>query len=132
MLEKGDLKTFLKNNGIEILQIVSIPVTEALAIQEKNRKQRKNEEEENSNKYILIDWKTGAVSVTAFETMPNKPLQLLNSFNDLNLTNRMLEKEQMDYIQSKLKDPNEVDLTDELVEKAFLDAYSQFKKGTKN
>jgi hypothetical protein len=131
LLEKGDIKTYLENNKIEILQIVSIPVTEALALQEKNKKQNKNGEED-LNKYILIDWKTGAVSVTAFETVANKPLQLLNSFNDSNLTSIMLEKEEKALIKSKLKNPDEVDLTDDLIEKTLFDAYSQFKKGNKN
>jgi hypothetical protein len=37
-LEKGDLKVYLNNAGLDILQIVSLPITEALALYEKNRK----------------------------------------------------------------------------------------------
>ena len=38
LLEKGDLKVYLNNAGLDILQIVSLPITEALALYEKNRK----------------------------------------------------------------------------------------------
>lgn len=130
MLEKGDLKNLLLNAGLDLMQIVSIPISEALALNERNQKLERESEQE-ANKNILIDWKTGAVSVTAYETIPNKPMQLLNSFSDTNLTNRMLEKEQMSLIKSKLKDPKEIDLTEEMAERAFLEAFLQFKKGNK-
>ena len=68
--------------------------------------------------------------MTAFETIPNKPLQLLNSFNDSNLTSRMLEKQQFLFIKGKLKNSNEIELTNELVEKALVDSFEQFQSGS--
>lgn len=128
LMEKGDLKTYLENAGLEILQIVSIPISEALALHEKNKKLGKNGDV-GPNKYILLDWISGAVSATAYETSQNKPIQLLNTFNDSNLTHRMLEKQQTALIKSKLKNPKEIDLTNDIVENTLLGAFQQFQSG---
>lgn len=64
ILEKADLKLCLQNAGLDILQVISIPISEAFALNEKNRKNKKGDQ--GTNKYALIDWNSGLNSLLYF------------------------------------------------------------------